>query len=104
MRITPILLAGVLSLAACVPPPPVAAGPGPNPYPPVPAAKQEPIPPPPVSEQQLVWRFGDWEWVGTGYVWQPGDYEPIAGHTNLYLPGHWSAESGAWAWVRGHWM
>ena len=98
------LMGAVASLAACEPPAAVQAGPGPNPNPPVPAPQAELRPLPPVSEQQLVWRMGGWEWVGTGYVWQPGEWEPLDGHTNQYLPGHWAVQGNAWVWVRGHWL
>lgn len=97
------LLAPVLSLPACVPPPGDVAL-GPNPYPPVPARLTELRPLPPVSEAQLVWRMGEWEWTGTGYVWQPGEWEPLGGHSNEFMPGHWVPQGGAWIWVRGHWL
>ncbi len=100
-------LATVLGLAACVPPPP-SLPPGlasvPNPNPPVPARLAEQRPPPPPSEDQLVWRVGEWEWVGTGYVWRPGEYEKLGTHSNEYLPGHWTVRDGAWVWERGHWL
>ena len=99
-----VILAGVLALAACEPPKPAAPVPGANPNPPVPPPQAETMPKPPVSEQQLVWRPGEWEWVGSGYVWQSGDWEPIAGHSNEFLPGHWTQDSGTWGWVRGHWL
>jgi hypothetical protein len=97
------LLGGVSSLGACVPPPVMAGAPA-NPYPPPPPMQPEQRPLPPVSEQQLVWRMGGWEWAGTGYVWQPGQWEPLAGHSNQYLPGHWTAVNGTWVWERGHWL
>ena len=93
--------ATAVSLGACVPPPVVA---GPNPYPPPPPMQAEQRPLPPVSEQQLVWRMGEFEWVGSGYVWQPGQYEPLDGHSNQYMPGHWAVLNGAWVWERGHWL
>ena len=97
-----VLLATLLALGACVPE--QTTGPGPNPNPPVPPPQAETRPLPPVSEQQMIWRPGDWEWVGTGYVWQPGDWELLANHSNEFLPGHWEWQGTAWVWVRGHWM
>ena len=109
MRLAFVLLAGLLALGGCAapapPPHPVTGNNlGPNPYPPPPPPRQEAIPLPPVSEEQLVWRFGGWEWVGAGYVWRPGEWELLDGHSNQFMPGHWMIESGAWAWVRGHWL
>jgi len=96
-----------LALGACVPPPPPAppvAGAPVNPYPPVPPPQAEERPLPPPSEDQLVWRLGQWEWVGSGYVWRPGEWEKLDGHSNQYLPGHWDLQNGAWIWQRGHWL
>jgi hypothetical protein len=98
------LLGAVLALGACAPPLPVAVGPGPNPYPPPPPPRAEARPLPPVSEDPLVWRFGQWEWASTGYVWRPGEWEMLDGHSNQYLPGHWAVQGGAWVWERGHWL
>jgi hypothetical protein len=104
MRLPIVLLACLLPLAACTAYPPPAIGPGPNPYPPPPPPNAETVPLSPVSETPLVWRIGEWEWVGSGYAWQPGQWEPIGTHSNEFMPGHWSADNGTWTWVRGHWM
>jgi hypothetical protein len=104
-RFSLLLLGSLLALAACEAPPlPAEIGPGPNPYPPVPPPEPEARPLPPASEDPMVWRIGEWEWVGTGYVWRPGEWEPLGGHSNQYLPGHWIARDGTWAWERGHWL
>jgi hypothetical protein len=102
-RVSAVVLGLLLSLAACVPPPTVVA-PGPNPYPPPPPPQAEVRTLPPVSEAQLVWRMGTWEWVGNGYAWQPGEWEPLGSHSNEYLPGHWAVVNGVWTWERGHWL
>lgn len=98
------LLGAVASLAGCTPPPPMVVGPGPNPNPPPPPRQAEQRPLPPVSEDQLVWRMGEWEWVGSGYVWQPGEWVKLDGHSNQYLPGHWAVVGNSWQWERGHWL
>ncbi len=97
----------LLALAGCVPPPPpppTFIGPPPNPNPPVPPPLTEVRPLPPVSEAQMVWRMGDWEWTGAGYVWQPGAWELLDGHSNQYLIGHWVANGTTWTWERGHFL
>ncbi len=101
-----LLLSVAVALPACDTPPekPVVTGPGPNPYPPVPPPQAETRPLPPVSEDQQVWRMGQWEWVGSGYVWREGEWEKLGNHTNQYLPGHWTTQNGAWVWERGHWL
>jgi hypothetical protein len=97
------LFAVALGLAGCVdqPPPTLVSA---NPNPPVPPPQAETIPKPPPSEDFLVPRPGEWEWVGTGYVWQPGEWVKLDGHSNQFLPGYWALENGAWTWKRGHWL
>ncbi len=88
----------LLALGACVnagPPTTNGVVVVPNPFPPV---------PPPPTEDQLVWRPGEWEWADSGYTWRPGEYEKLDGHSNQYLPGHWAAQGNAWLWERGHWL
>jgi WXXGXW repeat (2 copies) len=75
-----------------------------NPYPPVPAPLAETMPNPPVSAQELSWQPGHWDWSGSGYVWQPGQYVSSAGHTNMWMPGFWAKTDGGWAWQRAHWQ
>ena len=100
-----VVIAAPLAVGACyrpdAPPPATASA---IPYPPVPAPRPEERPLPPVSEDQLVWRMGQWEWVGTGYVWRGGEWEKLGDHTNQYMPGHWTPQGGAWVWERGHWL
>jgi hypothetical protein len=58
-----------------------------------------------VTTTPLIWRPGHWDWNGSGYVWIPGDYEPLEGHGNMYLPGYWAqTPGGGWAWQPAHWM
>jgi hypothetical protein len=74
------------------------------PFPAPPPPQVEIVPKPPISAVPLVWRPGDWRWTGSGYAWQPGDYEPMAGHGRQWLPGHWDGDDGRYAWVPGHWL
>ncbi len=77
---------------------------GGNPNPPVPAPLVEAVPKPPVSGQELSWQPGHWDWSGSGYVWQPGQYVPSAGHTNMWMPGFWAKTESGWAWQPAHWQ
>lgn len=99
-RTLPVLagpvLAAALGLAACTA--------GSLPYPPVPPLQSEARPRPPLSSVVLVWRPGDWQWTGNGYAWQPGAYEPAAGHSSTWVPGHWEGAGGQYAWVPGRWL
>ena len=74
-----------------------------NPFPPVPAPMQETIPKPPVSGVALLWQPGHWDWNGTGYAWQPGEYVPAAGHGNLFQQGYWEQTPSGWRWDPAHW-
>ncbi|HET8995087.1 MAG TPA: hypothetical protein VFN42_00320 [Acetobacteraceae bacterium] len=74
-----------------------------NPYPPVPAPLAEHRPLPPVSAQALMWQPGHWDWNGSGYVWQKGQYVPAAGHGPLFQPGYWAQTPSGWSWQPAHW-
>jgi hypothetical protein len=74
-----------------------------NPFPPVPPPMAETIPNPPVSPVALLWQPGHWDWSGTGYVWQPGEYVPAAGHGALFQTGYWQPTPSGWVWVKAHW-
>jgi hypothetical protein len=74
-----------------------------NPFPPVPPPMTETIPKPPVSPEQLLWQPGHWDWNGDGYVWQPGEYVPAAGHGALFQTGYWQQTQSGWLWVKPHW-
>lgn len=74
-----------------------------NPYPPVPPPMAETMPKPPVSAVPLLWQPGHWNWNGTGYVWQPGEYVPAAGHGQLFQPGYWAQSPAGWTWQPAHW-
>jgi hypothetical protein len=95
----PIIAAALISaaglLSGCV-----AA----NPYPPVPPPRPETIPPPPVTGTLLLWQPGHWNWTGDGYVWEPGEYVPRDGHSNLFMPGYWQQTAAGRTWVAPHWM
>lgn len=74
------------------------------PYPPVPAPMAETLPPPPVTSTQLIWQPGHWEWTGTGYAWQPGQYVAAEGHSNLWVQGYWANTPSGWLWQPAHWQ
>lgn len=74
-----------------------------NPYPPVPAPLAETMPKPPVTGEPLAWQPGHWNWSGSGYVWQPGQYVPAAGHGQLWQPGWWAQTPSGWVWQPAHW-
>ncbi len=76
---------------------------GANPYPPVPALLTEAMPKPPVTGEPLAWQPGHWDWNGTGYVWQPGQYVPAAGHGQLWQSGWWTRTPSGWSWQPAHW-
>jgi len=73
------------------------------PFPPIPPPIAETIPKPPVSAETLLWQPGHWNWDGTGYAWQPGEYVPAAGHGALFQFGYWQQTPSGWVWVKGHW-
>ncbi len=98
ISIATLLCAGLL--AGCAQQPVVAAAP---PYPPVPPPLAEQIPKPPVTPDALVWRPGYWDWNGTSYVWQPGQYVSAAGHGPLWQLGWWNMTSTGWRWEPAHW-
>jgi hypothetical protein len=86
-----------LTLAGCVVP---SSAP-----PPPPPLQAEVMSKPPVTTTPLLWQPGHWDWTGGGYVWQPGEYVPSAGHGNMYMPGFWAATpDGRWVWQPAHWM
>jgi hypothetical protein len=72
--------------------------------PPVPPVQVEVIPKPPVTATPLIWQPGHWNWNGTGYVWEPGQYVPRDGHGDMYMPGYWAQTQAGWAWQPPHWM
>jgi hypothetical protein len=91
-------LFGAAALAGCAPEAPKAP-------PPVPPPQAEVIPKPPVTATPLVWQPGHWNWNGSGYVWEPGQYVPRDGHSDMYMPGYWAeSPQGGWHWVPAHWM
>ena len=72
-------------------------------YPVPPELPAENIPLPPVSEQRLIWRPGDWLFVGGSYRYEPGRYVPAAGHGVNWTRGHWAGTRGNYVWVDGAW-
>lgn len=71
--------------------------------PPIPAPIDETRPEPPVSADPLQWQPGHWNWNGSGYVWQPGEYVPARGHGPLFQPGYWAQTPSGWVWRSARW-
>ena len=99
-RMFPVALLGLALLAGCASQPATTAA---NPFPPVPPPMQETIPKPPVSAVPLLWQPGHWNWNGSGYAWQPGEYVPAAGHGDLFQRGYWAETPNGWTWQPAHW-
>lgn len=95
-----IVLFGTGLLAACTPQSAPVSISSP---PPVPAPLSETVPKPPVTADALIWQPGYWDWNGSAYTWQPGQYVPAAGHGNLWMPGYWAQTPAGWAWQPPHW-
>lgn len=73
-------------------------------HPPVPPPLPEQVTPPPPSSEVQIWRPGYYDWTGRGYVWNPGEWVPRAGHGTLWQDGYWKREGGASVWVPAHWI
>ena len=56
-----------------------------------------------MSADALLWQPGHWDWNGSGYAWQPGEYVPAAGHGALFQIGYWQQTPSGWVWVKAHW-
>ncbi len=71
-----------------------------------PPTQAEIIPKPPVSEVELLWQPGHWDWNGQTYNWRDGSWIPRDGRTNQWLPGYWDRKEmpGPCNWVPAHWM
>ena len=93
------LAGGLALLAGCAPPASTAFTP-----PPVPPPRPEVIPKPPVTGTPLAWQPGHWNWNGTGYVWESGEYVAREGHGTLFQPGYWQQTTAGWQWVAPHWL
>jgi hypothetical protein len=97
------LLAGsagllTLALAGCAAPAQQMA----CPIPPAPTA--EVMPKPPVSDTQLVWQPGHWDWTGATYVWTGGKWVQNPGGTS-WMAGSWTlSPGGSCAWNPGHFV
>ena len=89
-----LLLATVCLLAGCAAQTP----------PPVPPPMAELVPNPPVTVTPLILQPGHWDWTGNSYVWQPAQYVPREGHSDMWMPGYWALSNGGWAWQPAHWQ
>ena len=95
-RLLPSLLLATLCLpAGCA---------SPAPPPPVPAPLAEVAPKPPVTTTPLILQPGHWNWTGNSYVWEPAQFVPSEGHSNMWMTGYWALANGAWVWQPAHWQ
>jgi hypothetical protein len=72
-----------------------------------PRVKSETIPLPPVSEDQLIWQPGHWDWNGSDYSWHEGKYARMEpGQSNMWVPGWWELpkDSRSCVWNPAHWQ
>jgi hypothetical protein len=102
IHVRALVLAAVLVTAGCA-----VGGPAPgaNPYPPAPAPRAEIIPKPPVSEDQLIWQPGHWDWLGGSYAWTAGQWVPSEAHSAKWQSGYWTSyPGGRWVWLPAHWL
>ena len=95
-----LIMAGLLASAGLL----AGCGLEGNPYPPVPPLRAETMAKPPVTVTPLIWQPGHWDWTGGGYVWQPGQFVPSEGHSNMWMPGYWAKTEGGWVWQPAHWQ
>jgi hypothetical protein len=71
-----------------------------------------PYPPPPALQTEVVappvvgqvWEPGHWQWNGGAYVWVRGHYIVRAVGVTHWEHGHWAMQGGTWVWVPGHWV
>ena len=101
-RLAAALIAAAALLSGCAGP--ATTQPAAPPYPPVPPPRTETIPNPPVTATPLLWQPGSWDWIGSGYVWNPGRYVPRDGHSNLFMPGYWRQTPSGYVWQPAHWL
>ena len=85
------VLFGVIGCAVDVPPSPI------------PPPMAEAVPKPPVSPVPLMWQPGHWDWMGSSYVWTPGQYVDAAGHSASWMVGWWERTGAGWVWRPAHW-
>ncbi len=71
---------------------------------PIPPAQPEAIPKPPVSAVPLTWQPGHWDWTGSTYVWVPGQYIDLDGHSATWMPPYWEKTPSGWVWRPAHWL
>jgi hypothetical protein len=112
----PLLIPGLLALAACGDSPPpqttqvivqspptmiVPSAPMPPPPP-----MSELVPPPPPSATPTVWQPGHWQYngvTGNGWNWQGGKYVGVPPGATAWVPGQWQQQASGWVWREGHW-
>jgi hypothetical protein len=48
------------------------------------------------------WQPGQWEWRGREYIWVPG-FWVVRERGHIWRRGHWRRMRGGYMWVPGHW-
>jgi hypothetical protein len=51
----------------------------------------------------MTWHPGHWEWTGSAWAWQAGQYVQHPATTAVWEPGHWEQRGGGYVWVDGRW-
>jgi hypothetical protein len=60
---------------------------------------------PPLVGEDLLWLPGYWAWnpADADYFWVPGTWAPAPRPGELWTPGWWSFDGGAYLWRPGYW-
>lgn len=70
----------------------------------VPPTRAEQVPAPPRSPVTLIWQPGHYDWTGSGYVWNAGQWVERGGRGTLWQDGYWRRVNGQPVWVAAHWL
>ncbi len=69
-----------------------------------PPAQYEVVPPAPQGYGAVAWQPGHWNWNGSGWAWQPGQYMTAQSSGLQWIEGKWTDVPGAgWRYIEGHW-
>lgn len=90
------IIALLFALSSCAS---VAADP-----PAIPPIRAERVPAPPASTVTLIWQPGHYDWIGSAYLWTPGEWVPRAGHGPLWQDGFWRKGPDGFVWEPAHWL